>query len=245
MKRVALLSGIALFAASTAMASDMPVKGKNKKVVAPAPVAAAAPAAPAAPALTDTIGIEFSPEFYASNSTSGKADGGVVDAYAKLSYSHTFDGAWVVGGAYQFTQRAAVDYDSSVSQFEVNGGYKLKMDALTITPGLGLGYAIGTPKIATDANASEAYYFATLNFDYKIDSKWTVNALQLRYRQSFDGYWFTPKVGTGVTYAITPADAIYVALGYAWKDSTDHNGTVMNGNNADKQNIAIGYKHSF
>ena len=188
----------------------------------------------------------MSPEFYAVNGKSGKADGALVDAYAKLTYSHTFDGVWVVGGAYQFAQRAAVDYGSSASNFEVNGGYKIKMDALTVTPGIGLGYAVGTPKIiTTDDNASAAYYFATLNFDYKIDSKLTFNALGLRYRQSFDGYWFTPKVSTGLTYSITPADAIYVNFGYAWKYTAAQNGTTINGDDADKSNIAFGYKHSF
>jgi len=235
MKIGLILSSVALMVAGSAFAADLPAKK----------AAPAAPVAPAAPSLADTIGIEVSPEFYAANSAP-KADGGLVDAYAKLSYAHTFDGVWVLGGSYQFTQRAAVDINSSVSQFEVNTGYKYKINALTITPGLGLGYAIGTPKIiTTDNNASASYYSATLNFDYKVDANWTVNALGLRYRQSFDGYWYTPKVSTGVTYAITPADAIYVNLGYAWKYTAQQNGTIINGDDADKSNVAVGYKHSF
>lgn len=233
MSRLPLYLAAALLIGTSAFAADLPAKK-----------AAAVPAAAAAPALTDTIGIEVSPEFVAKDSATAAA-GAVADSYAKLSYAHTFNGTWVVGASYQGTQRTGAD-SSNVQQFETTGAYKYKLDAFTITPSIGFGYAIGTPKIivgSTHTTDSAPYYLVQLAGDYKIDSSWTLNVFSFRYRNSFDGYWVTPKVSTGVTYSISPADAVYVNVGYAWKNTL---GDFDLGHDyADKSNIAVGYKHSF
>ena len=234
MSRLPLYLAAAIMVGTSAYAADLPAKK-----AAPAP-AAAAPA----PTLTDTIGIEVSPEFAAKDSGSATA-GAVVDSYAKLSYAHTFDGTWVAGASYQGTQRTGTD-SSNVQQFEATGAYKFKFDAITITPTLGLGYAVGTPKVivgASHTTDSAPYYLVTLAGDYKLNASWTLNVFNVRYRNSFDGYWVTPKISTGVTYSISPSDAVYVSVGYAWKNTL---GNFDLGHDfADKSNIAIGYKHSF
>lgn len=249
-------SAAGLVLASAAFAADLPSK---------APVVAA-PAA-AAPSLDNTLSFEFSPEFRANNPASsnnsnnggaGKTTGAVVDDYAKIAYSHTFMGTWVVGGMGQWTDRVGNGGGSQVAQSEINVGYKWKvLPSLTITPGAGVGYLWGTPKVAgqcwnvepcpsmkRDDGKSVSYYFFTLNADWKIDSNWTWNVIGLRYRDAFSFYWNTPKVSTGVTYNFSPADAVYVSGGMAWKDKNSHS-VELSSAYEDKYNVAIGYKRSF
>ncbi len=220
----ALLSGVALFAVQPAMAAD---------VAAPPP----------APATSNTLTLESSPEFYGTTSAGKFTTGDLNDYYFKLGLSHTFRNNVVLGGVLQYTQRAPIaGVSSSVDQAEINLGYKLKLDALTLTPGVLLGYGFGDqPKINPANNFSpDAYWAVTLNADLKLNSQWTWNVFSLRYRNAFDYTWITPKIATGITYNIDKTDAVYLSLGNAWKDKGDGNGLLE-----DKYNIAVGYKYSF
>ena len=165
----------------------------------------------------------------------------------KSRLSHSFSNNVVLGGDIQYTQRAVIaGVSSSVDQAEITLGYKLKLDAVTLTPGVLLGYGFGdepkinpAPGLAAAQNA-DAYWAVTLNGDFKINSQWTWNVFSLRYRNAFDYTWITPKVSTGVTYNIDKTDAVYFNVGNAWKDKGDGNGLLE-----DKYNIAVGYKYSF
>ncbi len=84
-----------------------------------------------------------------------------------------------------------------------------------------------------------AYYVASGTVDWKLDSKWTWNAINARYRNSFSTTWITPKVSTGFTYTIDPRQSTYFSVGYAWKEGTS--GSLK----ADKINVAVGYKVGF
>ncbi len=220
----ALLGGAALFAVQPALAAD----------VTPPP----------APSASNTIALEMSPEFYGLSDPKGRFAGGDLnDFYFKLGLSHTFDNHVVLGGGFQYTQRAPIaGVSSSVDQAEITLGYKLKLDAVTLTPGVLLGYGFGDePKINPANNfTSDAYWAVTLNGDLKLNSQWTWNVFSLRYRNAFDYTWITPKISTGVTYNIDKTDAVYLNIGNAWKDKGDGNGLLE-----DKYNIAVGYKYSF
>ena len=74
----------------------------------------------------------------------------------------------------------------------------------------------------------------------KIDSHWTWNVFNARYRNAFDYTWITPKIATGVTYKIDDNNAVYLSVANAWKDKGDGKGLVE-----DKYNIAVGYKYMF
>ncbi len=185
-----------------------------------------------APKPSNTLSLEFSPEWKTS-------DGSVADDYLKFGYSHSFDNNIVWGAAFQYAWRPD---STSVDQLETSLGYKLKAGAFTFTPSALVGYGFGDhPNInhlaKTDA---EAYYAFVLAADFKIDDHWTWNIVNARYRNAFDTTWITPKVSTGITYKFDSTNAIYANVGYAWKDAGDGKGLL-----GDKWNVALGYKLSF
>lgn len=197
-------------------------------------VAFAADVVPAkAPSKTNSVSLEFSPEYDASSANSGWKDD-----YVKAAISHTFENNFVVGAAYQHTWRST----STAEQIEASIGYKIKNGSFTLTPSALLGYGFGDqPKIIPGNNfADEGYYAVALAGDLKIDDNWTWNVFNARYRNSFDGRWITPKISTGITYKFDSTSSIYANVGYAWKDTGNGAGLL-----ADKWNVAVGYKFAF
>ena len=186
-------------------------------VAAPAFAGSPAPA-PSATPLGDTISVEYGPEYSASN-------GSLADQYVKLGFSHNLGNGWGMGVSVQDTVKTN---NSSTFQPEGSLGYKWKMDALTF----GVTGALGVAN--TSGSDYNAYYAVSGTVDWKLDSKWTWNVINARYRDAFVGNWQTPKVATGVTYKIDDRQAVYLAVGYSWKNSA-----------ADKENLAVGYKLGF
>ncbi|MBG1231101.1 hypothetical protein [Aestuariivirga litoralis] len=187
----------------------------------------------AAPAYAgNTLSAEFSPEWKTK-------DGTWADDYVKFGLSHTFDNNVVWGGAFQHTWRAD---STTAEQIETNLGYKFKSGALTLTPGVLLGYGFGNaPKINhLVAGESDLYYAVSIAADLKINDSVTWNVINARYRNAFNTTWITPKISTGVTFNIDKSNAIYANVGYAWKDAGDGKGLL-----ADKWNVAVGYKFNF
>ena len=88
-----------------------------------ATVAAPVPAVPAA-SLENTLSLEFTPEFYATNysgfNNTTKPSGALADDVFKLAYSHTFAGVWVLGGNVAYTKRTS--YDSTDRPAPTRGG---------------------------------------------------------------------------------------------------------------------------
>jgi hypothetical protein len=236
---IASLLAATAFLAAPAFAADLP--------------SAAQPAATPAPAPTTTLTFETSPEFKAA---SGATQNDLADWYGKGTVSYSFAPGWSVAGAIQDTLKPATSFhDLYQAQVEGSIAYKFKLtDAFTVTGTAGLGYTwgntgyvgglyTGAPAGAADAGNDDdafGYYFLQASLDYKLDSHWTWNVIQARYRNAFNETWITPKLQTGITYNIDATDAVYAALGYAWKDKGDGNGL-----QPDKYNIAVGYKYSF
>ena len=203
-------------------------------VAAPAFAAGAAPAAPSPTPLGDTISLEISPEWAATSPNLYK------DTYAKIGFSHSLGNGFSLGISVQ--QTVPIAGKTGSFQPETTLGYKWKADALTFGISGGVGYNSGTVGGAglNKGDVVSAYYLVSGTIDWKLDSKWTWNVINARYRNAFDTTWITPKVATGLTYAIDARQATYVSVGYAWKDTGDVNGLL-----ADKINAAVGYKLGF
>ncbi len=199
------------------------IAGVIAGVSAPAFAGSTAPA-PSATPLGDTISVEYGPEWKASDSS-------YADSYLKVGFSHSLGNGWGMGVSVQDTVKA--NNGGSNFQPEASLGYKWKQDALTFGVTGALGYTNSAPGDGT-------YYAVSGTVDWKLDSKWTWNVVNARYRNGFDGTWITPKVATGFTYKIDDRQSTYVAIGYAWKDTG--NGAGLQG---DKYNGAIGYKIGF
>jgi hypothetical protein len=181
-----------------------------------------------------TLSFEFSPEYKTSDSS-------WADDYVKAGISHVFDNNFVVGSSFQYQWR---NDSTSVDQIEASAGYKFKSGPFTLTPSAYLGYGFGDqPKINPakgHGGDAEAYYAVSLAGDLKLNDNWTWNVFNARYRNAFDVTWITPKISTGITYKFDSSNAVYVNVGYAWKDKGDGNGL-----QGDKWNVAVGYKLSF
>ena len=209
---------------------------------------------PAPAALNNTIAFEASPEFYALG-TGSHAVGQLADWYGKATYSHNFGGG--VSGSIDFQDTlkpSSTDLGLSQQQYEGALAYKLGVAKdlyFTVTGLLGYiagntgyvgGVASGGAGPADLGNSDDGFFYYSISgaVDWKVDPHWTWNVLNVRYRNAFDRTWITPKVQTGVTYNIDAADAVYAAVGYAWKDNGSGAGLV-----GDKWNFAVGYKYNF
>jgi hypothetical protein len=255
-QRIVAIALLTLAASSPVFAADL---------AAPEP---AAPVAPAAPAPTHwSLGFEFSPEWYAINqdphdSPSKKPENGIATYTGKVSLSYTFDNPWVIGGSYQSyikkNRNSNGDFIDNTNQSFLEGtvGYKFKWDAFTLTPSAGIGYTWNATGIfgdtAADTNVDSAYYVLYLAGDWKLNKQWTWNAFNFRWRDAIDHTWQTPKITTGVTYSINSQNSVYANFGYAWKEvssvgqaSTPPFNPNFGSLDADKWNIAIGYKYAF
>jgi hypothetical protein len=220
---------LAALLAAPAFASDLPT-------------APEAPKPARGPATNTTIGLEVSPEFFA-DPTNAKY-GQINDAYFKGSLSESLGNGFSVGTSFQFVDKLSNSPVTYQYLLDLTGAYKFKLnDNLSITGTGGLGYTWGNTGYTGGGPSSAGvdpflYYFASAALDAKLDSNWTWNVVNVRYRNAVGVTWITPKIQTGITYNIDKTDAIYANIGYGWKD----NGS---GLKADKFNVAIGYKYSF
>jgi hypothetical protein len=218
-----------------------------------------------------SFGIEAGPEFYAIDEDphddvpgkeSKKPKGALADVSGKVSLSYTFDRDWVFGGNFQGeikrNRNDSGDFTKTTYQYYGEGtiGYRVRMGEFTLTPSLGIGYTWGATGIYGDLKTSKdndvAYYAIVLAGDWRLNPQWTWNVFNLRYRNAFGYTWITPKVATGITYDIDPRDAVYAELGFAWKElnASGQAGSppfnpIYGSLDADKWNIALGYKRHF
>ena len=212
--------------AAPALAADL---------MAPAKPAAAAPA----PAPTTTIGIEVSPEFGADPSVPAKYDQ-LQDDYFKGSISHSLGNGFSIGSSFQFVDKTTATPNLFNYLVDASLAYKFKLnDDFSVTATGGIGYNFGATGVGAGTGQNFAYYYGTAALDDKLDSHWTWNIINARYRNGVGVIWVTPKVQTGVTYNIDANDAVYANIGYGWKDTTGA------GLKPDKWNVAVGYKYSF
>jgi hypothetical protein len=202
----------------------------------------------ASPSPSNTFSFEFDTELQEAPTVKGKApkpaDGNVADYYGKFQYAHSFSGGVVVSGFFQ-PQFDLHPGATNAWKYYTEGdlGYKINMnDAFTLTPSAGIGGVWGDTQIKAspkNVNPSAAYYAFYLAGDLKLNSNWTWNVFNLRYRDAFSYTWITPKVATGITYSIDKYSALYGTVGYSWKETS---GTPLN---TDKLNIGAGVKANF
>ncbi len=183
---------------------------------------------------TTTIGIEASPEFYAL-SDSSHAAGNYADTEAKFSVTHAFASNWILGGLFQVTVKNNNTYQN---YGEGSVGYKFNFDSFTLRPSVAIGDTGGSTGLGASGTANAVYYALYLAGDLKLNSQWTWNMFELRYRNAFGYTWITPKVATGLTYEWSSGNFVYGNVGYAWKDA----GSGLLG---DKINVTLGFRHAF
>jgi hypothetical protein len=185
---------------------------------------AAAEDIPALPPITSSIGVEAAPEFRTQT-------GALVDGYVKANGSHTFDSGLIWGGSFQYTDR--VDGNRQY-QPETTVGYNLKLNGIWSIPlSAGIGYRWNENPNAMPSQQF-AYYVFNAGLNMKISENWTWNMFSARYRDAFEGNWQTPKVTTGLTYAIDRQNSVYGNVGYAWRNGLPN-----------KISVAFGYKYGF
>jgi hypothetical protein len=196
----------------------------------------------AAPSPSNTFSAEFDPEFQQAplKLKPSPGDGQVADYYAKFTMAHTFSSGVVVSGYFQ-PQYDLHPGKSNLWRYYAEGdlGYKIKMNSnFTLTPSAGIGDVWGDTGLGPKKNSSSGFYAFYLAGDLKLDSNWTWNMFNLRYRNAFQYRWITPKVATGVTYNINKYSALYGTVGYSWKDTGS-------GLNPSALNVGVGTKVNF
>ena len=191
----------------------------------------------------NTFSSEFDAEFQESNKSGvSPAKGDAADYFAKFTLAHTFDNNVVISGYFQ-PQYDLHPGKSNLWRYYTEGdiGYKAKVnDWFTLTPSAGIGGIFGDTGV-TKANPSAAYYAFYLAGDVKLNSNWTWNMFNARYRNAFNYRWITPKVATGLTYNINKSAALYGTVGFSWKDT----GSNDNPGDPDKLNVGVGAKLNF
>jgi hypothetical protein len=190
-----------------------------------------------------TFSIEVSPELNAVDSGTNLA-GNLNNIYYKAGLSYRFTDNFLGGVSFQHSFK-----NGGGAQYYAEGtlGYSFKLtDDFSLTPSAGAGYTWDDTGIikGTNTNASIGYYVLYLAGDLKLTSKLTWNAFNLRYRNGFDATWETPKVATGLTYAVDSDNSVFINAGYAWKKLATTT-PPFNELSGDKINLAVGYKHSF
>lgn len=190
-----------------------------------------------------TLSFDVTPEFYASSipGAFGRAD--QATTVSRLTLSRTLpNGVTLSASGYLITREANAKSPSSTGNLvEVSTSYKVKLSKdWSLMPSVTLGYAFGDePKVdPDDGKAPAAYYALGLAADYRISPRLTWNVVNLRYRDAFRGDWKTPKIATGLTYALDGGTAAYFNIGKSWKDAGD-------GYKNDKFSVTFGLRHAF
>jgi hypothetical protein len=188
-----------------ANATDLP--SKTKAPAAPAPVAAPAPAA-SNDSLTVTYGQDLGNNFGAK----------VDDAYG-VTYKHNLGAGFSVSGAASTTQAPNALLKQNL---EAQVGYALPaFSGIAVSGKAGIGERF--------VDTGNFPYFALYgNADYKVMDGLTLNAVQYRYRSAIDtgtyGYQ-SHRLGTGVTYDITPTYSVSATVYRSFDTSSSFNAT--------------------
>jgi hypothetical protein len=151
------------------------------------------------------------------------------------SASHIPSNNWFVGGLLQLTVKNNNTYQNYV---EGSVGYIFDFDKFKLKPSAAIGDTGGATGLGASSTANAYYYALYLAGDLKLNSQWTWNIFEVRYRNAFEYTWITPKVTTGLTYEWSPGNFVYSNVGYAWKNT---GGGLI----GDKVNVAVGFRHRF
>lgn len=218
-RRLAMSIAVALSPASLAAGADLgTVKQPDGSIAAP----------------TTWIGLEASPSFYASTTSSHDA-GKYDDTSVKLTASHRFSDPFEIQGSLKddIKQEGRRQYYA-----EGKASYGFDFGRFTLIPSAALGVTWKDTGFGPQGNATTAYYAFYLAGDLKLTDQLTWTMFDLRYRDAFDYVWVTPEIATGLTYKLTRADRVYGTASYSWKGEGD-------GLHPDTYSVALGYEHGF
>lgn len=182
----------------------------------------------------NTIGLEVSPSFFASTTSSHDA-GHYDDTSVKLTLAHRFADPFEIGGSL----KDDIKQDGKRQYYaETKAAYRFDFGRFSLTPSAALGVTWNDTGFGSNGDATTAYYAFYLAGDLALSDKLTWTMFKLRYRDAFDYVWVTPEVATGLSYRLTHADQIYGTASYSWKGTGD-------GLHPDTYSIALGVEHGF
>jgi hypothetical protein len=122
----------------------------------------------------------------------------------ELNGSHTFNSGLILGGSFQYSDRAFSD--RATQNLEGTIGYRVSLDRVfSLTGSAGLG-----EHWRQNPTAAFPYYVLRTGADLEFNQTVTWNVISLRYRDGFDpdNHYNTLQVATGFTYTLDPQSAI-------------------------------------
>jgi len=135
------------------------------------------------------------------------------DTKYQLNGGHTFDSGLILGGSFEYRDRA---FSPRTSQnLESTVGYRVPANnALSIFGSAGLG-----EHWRQNPSAVFPYYVLRVGADLDLSRSLTWNVITFRYRNAFDSNnnYNTPQVATGFTFKVDERRAITATLVRNWR----------------------------
>jgi len=184
MTKLLISTAIAALFATTAVAGDLPGKGKAPE----------APAASAPAASVNSLTVQYGQDFGVG------LDNKTNDSY-QVAYTRKLGDGFSVGGVFGTTQ---ADHKLLKQNLELQAGYSHSIYGATLTGKVGVG-----ERFLDTGNFP--YYALYGSLDYKVMDGLTFNTVSYRYRDAFDAAEYSYKshqLGTGITYDINSAYSV-------------------------------------
>ena len=132
----------------------------------------------------------------------------------ELNGAHTFDGGFILGGSFQYSDRA---FSNRASQnLEATLGYRVPLNtAFSLTGSAGIG-----EHWRQNPAAAFPYYVLRISADFDLNQSVTWNVVSFRYRDAFDpnDHYNTPQLATGFTYKVDENNSITAKVMRNWRD---------------------------
>ena len=134
----------------------------------------------------------------------------------ELNGTHTFDGGMILGGSFQYNDRA---FSNRVREnLEGTLGYRVPFNkTFSLNGGAGVG-----EHWRQNPTAAFPYYVLRIGADIDLSQAVTWNVISLRYRDAFDPRerYNTPQVATGFTYKLDEKNSISAKIMRNWRDGS-------------------------
>lgn len=145
-----------------------------------------------------------------------------------VAYTYGMPSGFNLGAALNVSQTNDAPYALEAAT-EGRLGYSRKVSVLTLGATAGLGYRLASERDATGAQSDgHLYYAGYLSADVSLGDAVTLNAINYRYRNSFDTTKFPYEshlVGTGVTFNVADGRSLYVSYGHEFGKDNGANDT--------------------
>jgi hypothetical protein len=148
----------------------------------------------------------------------------------ELNGAHTFDSGLILGGSFQYNDRAFSD--RTRENLEGTVGYRVPVNrSFSIFGSAGLG-----EHWRQNPSAEFPYYVLRVGADYDLNQTVTWNAITFRYRNAVDpnDNYNTPQLATGFTFKVDEQRAITTKIMRNWRDGSPSS-----------TGVALGFKQSF